>query len=89
MENVPLQLLKKTTLLSSNSEVSSAGRVTFPFPIEILTCGSKKCPILFGRNRVSSPGLCGTALSDDSKAFRAACQNHHVCFYIDVNVGLV
>ncbi|KAM2722046.1 hypothetical protein EV2_043035 [Malus domestica] len=48
MENVPLQLLKKTTFLSSNSEVSSAGRVTFPFPIEILTCGSKKCPILFG-----------------------------------------
>ncbi|XP_050154862.1 uncharacterized protein LOC126629012 [Malus sylvestris] len=48
MENVPLQLLKKTTPLSSNFEKKGAGRVTFPFPIEISTCGSKKCPILFG-----------------------------------------
>ncbi|KAM1126710.1 hypothetical protein ACFX2J_041744 [Malus domestica] len=48
MENVPLQLFKKTTPLSSNSEKKGAGRVTFPFPIEISTCGSKTCSILFG-----------------------------------------
>ncbi|KAM1126709.1 hypothetical protein ACFX2J_041744 [Malus domestica] len=75
MENVPLQLFKKTTPLSSNSEKKGAGRVTFPFPIEISTCGSKTCSILFGRNQLSSPGLCGTALSGDSKTIRAACRN--------------